>query len=261
MIHFTPPPDIHLGGPFVINIHSFAFCVGALTAYLLTTKRLPEKLRIYVDNLTVWMTVAGILGARLLFALVNYQSIHSFTQIFAFWEGGLISYGGFLGAILAWIAYIKIHKLPMATMCHAMGPAALLGWGLGRLGCFLACNGEFGVYTDMPWGIVVGSDMPRHPTMLYLALAHSAAAILIMKYTAHKWRINAAALSLCSFGLIRAVLDYWRDYNPAWLYYGSLAISLLWLGLGLLMCKFLPYPKEDNTPKSSIENGTDNQTA
>ncbi|MGM9997974.1 MAG: prolipoprotein diacylglyceryl transferase [Candidatus Bruticola sp.] len=245
MIHFTPPPDFHIGGPFIANVHGLAFCLGAVAAYLLTIKRLPEKLRDHVDNLAIWMTAMGVLGARLLFALVNYRSIHSFTQIFAFWEGGLISYGGFLGAILAWIGYIKFHKLPMDVMCQAMGPSALLGWGIGRLGCFLAWNGELGVYTDMPWGIVVGNDSPRHPTMLYLALAHSLAAIFIMKYSP-KLHINAAAISLAAFGLIRAVLDYWRDYNPSWLYYGSLAISLLWVALGLTLWKYLPYPQEGN---------------
>ncbi len=246
MIHFTPPPDIHIGGPFIINIHSFAFCVGAMAAYFLTIKRLPEKYRDHVDNLAMWMTLAGILGARFLFVLVNYQQIHSFGQIFAFWEGGLISYGGFLGAILAWVGYIKVKKLPMEVMCQAMGPAALLGWGLGRFGCFLAWNGEIGVPTSMPWGMIVGNDVPRHPTMFYLAVTHCTCALLIMKYSA-KLRVNAAALSLAAFGLVRAILDYWRDYDPSWLYYGSLAISALWFVLGLWLWKVLPFPQEDNT--------------
>ncbi len=248
MIHFTPPPVWHLGGSFFVNIHSLAFCAGALTAYFWTTKRLPKELKEHVDNLALWMTLGGILGARLLFAVVNYRSMHSLWQIFAFWEGGLISYGGFLGAILAWIVYIRLNKLPMPVMCHAMGPAALLGWGIGRLGCFFAWNGEIGTPTQMPWGFIVGEDVPRHPVMLYLALAHCTCALLAAKYS-ERLQINGAALSLIAFGLVRAILDYWRDYNPAWLYQGSLAISALWVIFGLLLLKYLPYPPSSLQPE------------
>lgn len=245
MIHFTPPPDWHLFGAVTVNIHSLAFCAGAMTAYFWTLKRLPEKLRDHVDNLALLMTLGGILGARLLYAAVNWQNMHSIGQIFAFWEGGLISYGGFIGAIAAWLIYLKINKIPLDVMCHAMAPGALLGWGVGRLGCFFAWNGEIGVYTDVPWAFIVGSDAPRHPVMLYLALAHCTFALL-SAFIAEKYRINAAGPALIAFGAARAVLEYWRDYNPAWLYQGSAFMSFIWVVLGIWLLYRLPYPAAES---------------
>ena len=135
MINYTPPPNWHIG-PAVINVHSTAFCLGAVAAYIWTTLRLPKQYRDHLDNLAVWMTLGGIIGARLLYVVINYNSLHSFWQILAFWQGGLVSYGGFVGALTAWVIYIRGNKLPLATFCHALGPAAVLGWGVGRFGCF-----------------------------------------------------------------------------------------------------------------------------
>ena len=240
MIHFTPPPDFHLWGPLVVNVHSLAFCVGALAAYLWTWKRLEADYREHLDNIALWMTVGGLLGARLLFALGDYRLLSSPAQILAFWEGGLISYGGFAGAIAAWWGYLRYYGLSPARFAQAMGPPALLGWGLGRWGCFLAWNGELGVYTDLPWGFQVGEDAPRHPVMLYLALWNCLWGLACAKLSP-RWQVNGAALSLFFFGAGRAVLDYWRDYDPSWLYWGSLAFSLMWVILAFYLMKIWPY--------------------
>lgn len=242
MIHFTPPPELHILKYFTFNVHSLAFLAGAVTAYVLTYKRIPEKYREHLEDLALYMTVAGILGARLMFAAINFRSFHSFWQLFAFWEGGLTSYGGFAGAVLVWIWFIKSHRLPMDVFCHALGPAALLGWGIGRMGCFLSWNGEIGTYTDVPWAFIVDGDEPRHPVMLYIALSHCIFALLSIKW-AEKYKINAAALSLICFGAVRAILDKWRDYDPDWLYYGSVGLSLIYVIIGLWLLRTLPYPE------------------
>ena len=253
MIHFTPPEELHLFGSFVFNVHSGAFCAGAAAAYIMTYFRLPKDLREHLDTISLWMTVGGILGARLLFAAVNFKDMHSFAQIFAFWQGGLISYGGFFGAILAWILYIKKNKLPMDVFCQALSPSALLGWGIGRIGCFLSWNGEIGIPADVPWAFIVGQDVPRHPVMLYLALSHIAFALLSVPISA-KYRINAAAVSLFAFGAVRMILDYWRQYDPAWLYQGSIALSLVWVISALAIGKNLKYPEAAETMTKEPEN-------
>lgn len=262
MIHFTPPPELHILKIFTFNVHSLAFLAGAVTAYILTYKRIPEKYREHLEDLALYMTVAGILGARLMFAAINFRSFHSFWQLFAFWEGGLTSYGGFLGAVLVWIWFIKSHKLPMDVFCHALGPAALLGWGIGRMGCFLSWNGEIGTYTDVPWAFIVGGDEPRHPVMLYIALSHCIFALLSIKW-AEKYKINAAALSLVCFGAVRAVLDKWRDYDPDWLYYGSVGLSLIYVIIGLWLWRTLPYPERgsENAEPQEAETAKDGNGA
>lgn len=223
-VYFTPLPNWHLAGPLVINIHSLAFCLGALAAFFWTYARTPQEYRNHLDSIACWMTFAGILGARLLFLAINLDTV-PLSQTFAIWKGGLVSYGGLIGALLAFVLYIKHYKLPMYVFCEALGPAGLLGWGIGRFGCFFSWNNEIGTITDVPWAFIVGADAPRHPVMLYLAVAHCAMA-LIVAWLAKRTPINAAGLALMAFGVVRLILDVWRDYNPESLLYGSCGVSL-----------------------------------
>ena len=204
--------------------------------------RLPKQYHNHADNLASWMVIAGVLGSRLLYVLLNPHAVQSFIHVFYFWEGGLVSYGGFLGAIIAWIAYIRINKLPMPLFCAAAAPPMLLGWGIGRIGCLLAWNNEFGTPTDMPWAFIVNGDVPRHPVMLYLAAGHIAMAFISI-WLAKRWQRNPAGIALAAFGGVRLVLDIWRDYDPFWLHYGSAAISLAFVIIGIVLTKRLPLPE------------------
>ena len=247
MVPFTPLPDWHIG-PLTVNIHSLMFMIGALTAYVWTYKRTPKEYQEHLDHLACWMTVFGILGARLLFVILYPHLIASPWRAFCFWEGGLVSYGGFVGAIATWIIYIRRHQLPMNVLCDALGPAAVMGWGLGRIGCWLSWNGEIGTPTTLPWGFIVNGDVPRHPVMLYLASAHITMALLSIPI-ARRFKVNTAAPALIAFGGVRVVLDTWRFYDPFWLHYGSVAFSMLFVILGCLAWKRLtPVTSEISQP-------------
>ncbi len=238
MINYCPPSDWHLG-PFIVNIHSLMFFVGAMTAYLWTCRRLPKEYRDHADNLASWMTVSGIIGARALYVLLNYKSLESPIHALYIWEGGLVSYGGFLGAMTAWAVYIRRCRLPLHIFCAAAAPAFLLGWGLGRIGCFLAWNNEYGTPTDVAWAFIVNNDVPRHPVMLYLAAGHIFMAFASLKI-AQRLQCNPTGIALAAFGAVRLVCDIWRDYNPFWLHYGSAVISILFIAAGCWLTKKLP---------------------
>ena len=256
MIHLTPPPDWHLG-PFIINIHSLMFCIGALTAFAWTYKHTPERYRQHLDDIACWMTAGGIIGARLMFVLLYPQTLISPIHALYFWEGGLVSYGGFFGAAAAWIACIRYKKLPMNVLCDALGPALPLGWGIGRIGCFLSWNNEFGTPTSLPWGFIVNNDIPRHPVMLYLAVSHITVAFLAV-WASKRWHVNAMGPALIGFGGGRLILDIWRFYDPFWLHYGSASISLFFFIAGCLMLKGLP--PADAIPGGEADEAAADQT-
>lgn len=237
MIRFTPPPELHLG-PLTINSHGFFFLVGALAAYFWARYRLPERYHAHIDYAASWMTLGGVLGARLLYVALNPSVVQGPLDVFALWQGGLVSYGGLFGAMIAWLIYVRVHRLPAALLNDAVGPPALLGWGIGRLGCFLNWYNEFGVPTDVPWGVIAPvspggpDDVARHPVMLYLALFNVLAALLAA-LLARRLRLRADGLALMGYGLVRLVFDQWRDYDPAWLHQGSMGVSLLLASVGL----------------------------
>ena len=238
----------------MVNCHSLAFCIGAIVAYIWTYYRFPEKYREHVDGLAVWMTLAGILGARLLYCAIYWKTLTSAAHIFMFWEGGLVSYGGFVAAVLAWVIYIRVHGLPLAECCDALGPAGLLGWGIGRIGCFLNWYGECGIPTELPWGFIVDGDVPRHPVMLYLAVGHIIMAFVSLRL-ARRYHLNAAGTALCAFGGVRLLLDFTRQYAYPWLNWGSAAISLIFFIAGIAIMLKLPAPEAASATNAPATDG------
>jgi phosphatidylglycerol:prolipoprotein diacylglycerol transferase len=67
-------------------------------------------------------------------------------------EGGLVIYGGFIGAAAGFTAFVRKHKLPLLAMADLVAPSFMIGLTLGRIGCFL--NGCcYGGETDLPWAV------------------------------------------------------------------------------------------------------------
>src|SRR5207247_5339992 len=57
---------------------------------------------------------------------------------FEFWKGGLVFYGGFIGAVAFSVWYMRKHEMPFFPYADALGPTVAIGQALGRLGCFAA---------------------------------------------------------------------------------------------------------------------------
>ena len=123
---------------FTVTSHGLFFALGAEVAGLLLLRRarskdLPEVL---VWPLTAVAFLGGLIGARILFILLYWEQIGSFTRSIEFWRGGLVSYGGFLGGGIAVWLYLRGRQV--VDWSNAMAPALLVGWGIGRIGNFLA---------------------------------------------------------------------------------------------------------------------------
>jgi phosphatidylglycerol---prolipoprotein diacylglyceryl transferase len=127
--------------------------------------------------------VAGIIGAKVWHVLDTPSEFHELgwqvlwdTAGFA-WFGGLV-FG--LGALLiqGWRA-----KIGAIRMLDLAAPAAAIGYGIGRIGCFLSGDGCYGLPTTLPWGMSFPNGLEPtldrvHPTPLY----ECAAGILIGLY-------------------------------------------------------------------------------
>jgi phosphatidylglycerol:prolipoprotein diacylglycerol transferase len=129
-----------------------------------------------VTNFIIWVTVGGVVGARLYYVLFNPGYYMAYpAEIPAVWHGGLAIHGGLIGGfITAWV-YLKRHNIIFWQLADAVAPVLILGQAFGRFGNFM--NGDaHGRPTEMPWGIVfppgsiAGTEFPGialHPAMLY----------------------------------------------------------------------------------------------
>ena len=94
-----------------------------------------------------------MLGARLLFILEEWESFTRAPFDFIFSGAGFSWYGGFVAGALAVVWVFKRNKLPLGQAADIAAPALALGYGIGRIGCFLAGDATWGKVTDVPWAM------------------------------------------------------------------------------------------------------------
>jgi len=141
-------------------------------------------------------SVAGIIGARLYHVLESPRELLANPWGELFSRYGLAWFGGLIVGALAWILVARWQNIPLLASLDAGSPAAALGYGVGRIGCLLAGDGDYGVPTSLPWGMsfpngLVPTDQRVHPTPIYEFLV----ALLIAWIL---WRIGSRQISLGS---------------------------------------------------------------
>lgn len=133
----------------------------------------PQK----ILDLSFYILVSAIIGARLLFIVVEYKYfIENPVEILKFWKGGLVFYGGLIGAALVTVYFIKKNPMPLWKVADIAAPSLAIGQAIGRWGCFFAgcCYGK---RSDLPWAITFTDgrslaplNIPLHPSQIYLSL-------------------------------------------------------------------------------------------
>jgi phosphatidylglycerol:prolipoprotein diacylglycerol transferase len=148
-------PNLFQIGPFLITWHGVFSVIGILAAarvgqVLLKRDGIPPE-RVY--DMAVWMVVAGLIGARLLFVWENYQIFAgNLLKIVQVNEGGISQWGGIFGALIGGFLWCWYAKVDYRKVLDAAGPANALGFAIGRIGDVI--NGEHhATDTNLPWGV------------------------------------------------------------------------------------------------------------
>ena len=90
-----------------------------------------------VGNLVLIAIIAGIVGARLLYVVLNFDPREPLWTVIKVWEGGLVFYGGLIAAAVAVVIYLKWRRVPLWRVADVTAPAIAIGQAFGRIGCFL----------------------------------------------------------------------------------------------------------------------------
>ena len=114
----------------------------------------PEKrvVRIWphdrVGDIVIISLISGILGAKLFDNFENWDDFiqHPMERIFS--AGGLTFYGGFIVAAIAIAWYAKSKNIKLAHLIDAIAPAMMLAYAVGRIGCQVAGDGDWGIYNS-----------------------------------------------------------------------------------------------------------------
>ena len=189
--------------------------------YLFRAEVRRRRLAVDAGALMLALAIAGILGAKLYHVLVTVIGTEhnplSWHQLFDFaglaWNGGLIA--GF--ATLLWFAHAR--RVSIWSLLDAASPAAAVGYAFGRMGCFLAGDGDYGKPTRLPWGMsfphgLVPTTQRVHPTPLYEIAGSLFLFVLLMNISKRDVAPGTIfALYLLVSGLFRFAVEFIR-LNP-----------------------------------------------
>ena len=199
------------------GIHSYGLMLA--TAFITSVFVIQHELkrRGFVPDVAATIVVVaaagGIVGAKIYWILI--QDPITFSDIFS--TSGLVWYGGFIGGCLGAILVILLSPNPTLATIDIVAPVVLLGYGIGRIGCLLAGDGDYGPPSDLPWAMAfpngtVPTDVPVHPTPIYETLM-SLTFFGILRSQRLKWESFQGVLlgaSLILLGIERFIAEFWR---------------------------------------------------
>lgn len=140
-------------------------------------------------TITMMAVLVGLAGSRLLFILGNLGDFFRNPAAMIFSPGGFTFYGGLILAALTIAWYVRKKGLTVPDVADAMAPGLMIGYGIGRIGCHLAGDGDWGIQANMTlkpdwlptwlWAEtypnnILGVDIPEpgvYPTSIYEFLA------------------------------------------------------------------------------------------
>lgn len=211
-------------GPLRIGSYGVMVAIAFLTCIWVLRKELRRKNfpADWANNIVIVAAIAGIIGARIYFILEYFDEFLQDPLSMIFTGSGLTWYGGFIAAFIAVI--ITLRKLPAPTLVLAdlVAPLLLLGYGIGRIGCFLSGDGDYGPPSDLPWAMafpngLVPTDVPVHPTPVYETIfSLTLFAILWINRKKNYRPGTMLGIVFIFYGIERFVTEFWRLTPDVW---------------------------------------------
>ena len=204
--------------------------------------------------------LSGIIGAKVYHELQSHAEFFAHPLQLIFSQYGFAWFGGLIAGFSAYVGLSKMREIPVLEMLDAGSPAAALGYAVGRIGCLLSGDGDYGTPTSLPWGMsfpngLVPTTARVHPTPIYEFLAASLIAWLLWRLGKKQIaaRLSAGGLSqlrtgavfaayLILTGLERFLIEFIRINPRSFLGMSNAqAAGLLSLILGAFLWRYLPH--------------------
>lgn len=228
-------PFIHVGHHFEIGTFGLLLWLAAVSGCWVLYKNFQRKgVEADAINVTALATVAGIVGAKLWHVLESPHLLMQIPMQLLLDRAGFAWFGGLVGAILVLMWQGRVAKVGALGMLDLAAPAAAVGYGVGRLGCLLSGDGDYGTPTSLPWGVrfpngLVPTIQRVHPTPVYELIA----ALIIAAYLWYRGRTDKPLGQITGeyliwSGLARFLVEFIR-INPR-IYFGMSNAQVASLG-------------------------------
>jgi phosphatidylglycerol:prolipoprotein diacylglycerol transferase len=211
-------PEIHLFG-LSIKTFGVAFAVAFLASGAVLARRLRELGRPvdWAYEMIFAALAGGLVGARGYYIVQNYDQVKGDLVGSVFSGSGLVWYGGAIGgalAVAAWARWRGMLKLGLLDLC---APALALGYALGRIGCQVSGDGDYGIRSHLPWAmgyphgtVPTPAGVRVQPTPIYETLAMGLVAWALWRLRDRLRPGGVFALYLVLSGLERLLVEFIR---------------------------------------------------
>jgi phosphatidylglycerol:prolipoprotein diacylglycerol transferase len=190
-------PFIHLG-PLLVPVFGLMIAAAMVVAYYVMRADMARRGMAAKDSTTAEIFVAvpalvGIIGAKLYHVLETPRELLADPVGQLLSRYGLAWFGGLIGGLAAFVWLARRYKFPLLAIFDAGSAAAAVGYGVGRIGCLLSGDGDYGRPTSLPWGMsfpngLVPTTERVHPTPIYELIAACAIAWVL-------WRLGTRQLT------------------------------------------------------------------
>jgi len=122
-----------------LHTYGLMMAIGVYVGWWLAARRARQEglSADLVGDIVLVSIIAGIVGARVLWFILDRDPGDSWLVFFKVWEGGLVFYGGLGGAVVADLAYLRLKRQEVLRVADVLAPSVALGQAFGRVGCFL----------------------------------------------------------------------------------------------------------------------------
>ncbi len=219
------------------EIHFYGICIAlgflAATGVMLWKRRRAGMTKDQIFDLAMIALVSGILGARALHVIQNWDAHSGLAWIIRIDQGGLVFYGGFILAIICVMLYARKKKISVPALLDVTAPAIAIAHAFGRFGCFMqgcchgkaaekagACTVSFplapapGRFPRNIWGMD-GYTVPLYPTQLWESAANLIiCAVLLCLCRNFRRAGQIAGIYIIIYAITRFTLEFFRGDNP-----------------------------------------------
>ncbi len=235
-------PIVFQIGDFTVRTYGLMLAIGfsvGIWVAVREARRVGESGEKIMD-MAFYMILAAIVGSRVLHVIVEWRYfMENPAETVKIWKGGLVFYGGLIGAVIAGTWYIKRHSMPFWKTADIFALAVPIGHAFGRIGCF-AAGCCFGRATDLPWGVeftdpqsLAPLGVHLHPTQLYSSLNNLVIFTILMSFRKRKSFDGQIALTyVLLYSVTRGIIEFWRGDDRGTLLFGYLSTAQ---GIGIVL--------------------------
>jgi phosphatidylglycerol---prolipoprotein diacylglyceryl transferase len=167
-------PFIHIG-PLTLGSYGLMVAIGLICAFFILRADFARRGISADSEAIIGITgLAGLAGSRL------YHLLESPAEFFAdpwpqlFSTMGFAFAGAIIGGFFALVLLAKRFRMSVLLLLDAASPAAAMGYGIGRIGCLVSGDGDYGIATNLPLGMAFNPLQPGSRILRFIQIDHGA---------------------------------------------------------------------------------------